>query len=296
MRRSALRTAPILAGVALALMGSQAQADKMGMMEILGGYGCTLSPESRRALLDATHDEADITTMSKSLLERGNAQQEGAYVVFDESVCSIKLPIVKNTASLGDPDIAATISAPDHYVGETRKMNEEFGENESGEGCYLMDTSAVFDKRAGGVRGAGTVDYIRFLGAHAIAGDLRFYSPNPLKTPISFRVMRGDCAKTQGAEEILANHAYFEKGFGEYVRTLHRTSTCGGGFSTKAMRAVVEMQGGSFDSNETPETPINALLFFEFDMIARAAGWYEGMSGTSKGTPRPPLCTYSSGD
>ena len=76
------------------------------------------------------------------------------------------------------------------------------------------------------------------------------------------------------------------------MRTLHSTSTCGGGHSTEAMRAVVEMQGGSFDSNEAPETPIDGFLFFEFDMIARAAGWYEGMSGTSKGVPRPPLCSY----
>jgi hypothetical protein len=34
----------------------------------------------------------------------------------------------------------------------------------------------------------------------------------------------------------------------------------------------------------------NAWIGFEITVIAMGAGWYEGMSPTRKGRPRPPLC------
>jgi hypothetical protein len=36
----------------------------------------------------------------------------------------------------------------------------------------------------------------------------------------------------------------------------------------------------------------NAWMFFEVKIIGMAAGWFEGISSSSQGIPRPPLCRY----
>lgn len=61
------------------------------------------------------------------------------------------------------------------------------------------------------------------------------------------------------------------------------------------MQFTAEMQGMAVDGSGDATPPINAWLYFEYDLIAMAAGWREGMSWTSKGNLRPPLCHYGAG-
>jgi hypothetical protein len=60
----------------------------------------------------------------------------------------------------------------------------------------------------------------------------------------------------------------------------------------KAIEQATRLQGGDPDADEQTNPEVNAWLWFEFDLISMAAGWRDGMTGTEKGKPRPPLCHY----
>ena len=282
-------------GFVLAFGGAPVFADASARaMEVLGAYGCTLESGSRAALGAAGLDEAAISELTEAALAAGEARQEREYVVFAKEVCEIGLPYIENEARLEDADIAAQITDIDHYVQDQKQYAEERGEayKGEGEGCYFRDVPPVFDAREGGARGAGGVEYIRFVGAHIAKGDVRFYGHSPFKTPISLRVMARDCGATEQGDEIRANHRFVREGFGSYVRTIGESTPCAEAPNWQGMSVAAKIQGFDPDSEVEPDPPINAWLYFEYEMMAMAAGWYAGMSGTEKGTPRPPLCTY----
>lgn len=136
------------------------------------------------------------------------------------------------------------------------------------------------------------MDYLRFIGAHIAKGEIRLYGTSPVRTPIALRAMTGKCADTEGAEAVNDNYGVLREGFGKYIRARGVSETCGDPDGIVGLREGLKIQGHDFDSAEDADPPINAWLSFEFDLIAMAAGWHEGMTGTQRGEPRPPLCHY----
>ncbi|WP_143831224.1 hypothetical protein [Octadecabacter temperatus] len=253
--------------------------------DFLARHGCTVSEESKDALANAGFLEPYTNAIIADALSRGVAKQEGAYVVLDASICTIELPDIQTTLAVGNPEIRAI--AP--YI---RDEYEYAGETTVNEGCFLTDAVDVFTDRASGDLDRGTADYLDFLAAGIISGELRFFSPNPLATPLGFQSFAGDCADVPNMPIVTPSHDFIASHFGQYVRAIGETSECDGPASGSALSIAAELQGLSGDRFEDPDPTFNAWLFFEYELITMAAGWHEGLSGSERGAPRPPLCHY----
>lgn len=257
------------------------------LSEFMGAHGCTLGADSRAAAEAAGFGTEAVEALVAESLADGRAAQEGNYVVLDETICTIRLPVIESAYSVSSPEIIAITSAVDAFAGDDAA------------GCFLDDPVALFDTLKGGPAGAGFSDFISFVGAGLIEGDLRFYSPSILKSPFGFQSLAGPCANVPEREDIDRSHAALVTGFGAYVRALGAETPCDGDkaaslpFDQSVMARFTATVQGVDPEDQDPNRPnINAWLWFEYDLIAMAAGWHEGMSGVEKGTPRPPLCHY----
>jgi hypothetical protein len=267
----------MIRGLFLALTATPAVADP-GLIDFLGGQGCTIGTDSRAAALAAGFDAAAMDALVAGTLADGRASQQGAYVVLNEATCTIRLPDITSAYTVTSPEVRAMTSA-----------NGALGEP----GCFLSDGPTAFAALHGGDVDAGFADYIAFVGAGLISGDLRFHAPSPLATPAGFQVLTGDCSQVPNIDAIRRSHAFLASRFGDYIRAVGAEIPCNAaGFGGGALDLPARMQGAdpALPLEDQPE--INAWLWFEYEMIAMAAGWHEGMTGTEKGTPRPPLCHY----
>ena len=255
-----------------------------GLTEFLGGQGCTIGGESSAAARDAGYTSAQILELAEAALAAGDAARHGNYVVLDGDICTIRLPQIPSRYSTDTPKIRAV--AP--FVREVYDLG---GTETVDEGCFLGGGSDLFRSLEGGDPKAGFEAYIAFIGSGLTSGDLRFYEISPLKTPVGFQIMTGE-ACTQGAnyDDINRSHDFIDSGFADYVRFVGANTPCGEDVTAGATQFAAQMQGFDFDRDLLDQPRINAWLAFEFDFITRAAGWYEGMTDTDRGTPRPPLC------
>lgn len=271
-----------LAGfVALAIAGPATAETPSDFMTFLGGHGCTLGSDSRAAAVASGFEPTFIDAITDAALENETAQQQGAYVVFDAQICEIRLPLIESAYDVESPEVRAITSeiVPDQEHGAP--------------GCYLEDAPTMFDTLAGGERGGGFDAYIAFVGAGLVSGDLRFYETSPLRAPVSFQSVTGACTGVANIDAIRRSHDVLQAGFGDYIRAVGAENSCDqGAGGTLRMRLSAEQQGydASIEVEDQPE--FNAWLWFEYDLIAMAAGWHEGMTGTERGTPRPPLCHF----
>jgi hypothetical protein len=270
----------------LSVAGTPAVADTE-LLAFMGGQGCTFGPASRAAA-EATGFSADtIGALVAQSLSDGTAVQQGEYVVLGEAVCTIRLPDIRSAYSVSSPEIAAITSAVDAHASDGMP------------GCFVVGASELFDKMNGGVPGAGFSEHIAFIAAGLMAGDLRFYSPSILQTPIAFQSLAGACAEVPDIPVLRDSHVALTTGFGEYVRALGAAMPCAGAssgdlpFEQSVMaRFTATIQGVDPNVPLEDQPRINAWLWYEYDLIGMAAGWHEGMTGTDRGTPRPPLCHY----
>ncbi|MFZ1340926.1 MAG: hypothetical protein WAS26_17940 [Paracoccaceae bacterium] len=272
-----MRRAVLLAFV---LAARPALGDEAALIAFMGGQGCTIGADSRTAAAAAGHDAAAVDALAAAALADGRGKQEGAYVVLNEATCTIRLPDITSPYTVNSPEIVAITSAIDAYAPE--------GEP----GCFIENLVDDFAALNGGDLDAGLRDFLAFTASGIIAGDLRFYSPSPLRTPISWQVVTGACAELQDIDAIRRSHAFIASGFGSYIRLLASETACPDGWNPRTMRFAAEIQGTdpAIPTEDQPE--INAWLGFEYDLIAFAAGWHEDLTATSPGTPRPPLCHY----
>ena len=268
----------------LLLAATPALADEAALIAFMGGQGCSIGADSRTAAIAAGHDASAIDALIKTTLADGRAKQERAYTVLNGATCTIRLPDITSPYTVTSPEILAITSPIDEYVGKDGFDDEP--------GCFVRNAFDVFDTLNGGERGAGFDDYIAFLGAGLISGDLRFYATSPLRTPMTFQNVTGDCAKVPNIDAIRRSHAFIESGFGDHIRILGAEASCDDGRSAHPMPYIAEIQGYLPGVLEEDQPEINAWLWFEYDMITMAAGWHEGLTGTAEGTPRPPLCHY----
>ncbi|WP_375281764.1 hypothetical protein [Pseudooctadecabacter sp.] len=270
----------VLAGLVAA---QPAWADE-GLTDFLGGQGCTIGAESSAAARDAGFTSAQILALAEAALASGNAARHGNYVVLDADICTIGLPQIPSRYTVDTPDIRA--ASP--YIREVYDLG---GTETVDEGCFLGGGSDLFRSLEGGDPKAGFEAYMAFIGSGLIAGDLRFYEISPLKTPAGFQIMTGEaCAAVANADDIARSHAFIDSGFADYVRFVGANTPCGENVTFQATQYIAQMQGFDFDRDLLDQPRINAWLALEFDFITRAAGWYEGMTDTDRGAPRPPLC------
>ncbi len=272
----------------LAFLSAQvARADDVELLALMGGQGCTIGADSREAAERAGFDAEQIDALMSMTLTNGKAKQQGRYVVLDEDICTIRLPDIQSDYTIASLEIRAITSAIDADASDGER------------GCFLGDAPFVFDGLKGGKSGAGFADFIAFIGAGIIAGDLRFYSPSVLRPPVAFQNVRGPCAAIPDIEVINRSYSALSTGFGGYVRALGAEVPCNDDqneelpYDTSVMaRYTATVQGYDLAADERDQPKINAWLWFEYDLITMAAGWHEGMTGTERGTPRPPLCHY----
>lgn len=264
-------------------VGTQQRAD---FLSLLGGHGCTLSVDSVDAAETAGTPREVVRDITAAALEDGSASEQGAYIVFADTVCQIRLPDIISKYATTDPEIRA--GAP--YVRETF---ERGGESYVEEGCFVEDAFNLFAEFENYDPRAGFDAFIAFTGAGLISGDVRFYATSPLTTPKGFQIVTGDgCADAPNVDQITENHQFLEQGFADYVRFVGRATECGDPVALEAGPFTAQLQGFDHSLDLADQLPINAWMDFEFLFITMAAGWHEGMTDLSRGTPRPPLCHY----
>ncbi|QEI08024.1 hypothetical protein FXN63_20905 [Pigmentiphaga aceris] len=153
-------------------------------------------------------------------------------------------------------------------------------------GCFL-DTSrlhAELRRTRGWSEDRLMQEYLRLLGSSLVSGDLAFYSSNPLHTPTAFQLTRGECAPVPHMADIERSHANLIKWFDPLIRTNAPNVACtrGATLITPELHDIArKLSEGSIS---------NAWVGMEIKLIALGAGWYEGVTATNPGTPRPPLC------
>lgn len=249
------------------------------VLEFMGGQGCTFGPDSIAAAQAAGFEAAHLDTVRKGALADGTATQLGEWVVLNASVCTIRLPLIETEWELDNPRIQALITAVDEMPDEP--------------GCFLEGAPQFFSDNYGDPVRAHDA-YMSFLAAHVISGDLRFYSPSGLVTPVSFQVMTGACGAVPAAEEIHATHRYIaDAPFATYLAYLQEADSCFEEGAVGGFAAALAVQGLSPGTYQAAEgTVFNAWLQIEYTVITAAAGWRIGASMESPGMTRPPLCMW----
>lgn len=271
--------------IVFALTAGPALADDAALLGYMGGQGCTFGVQSMAGAVAAGFDAAQIDRFITDALESGDATQQGLWTVLNYSICTIRLPELISPILASDPEILAL--AP--YVSETFDSGDG---PVTEEGCFFAEGQEFFTGRNDGDVDAGYADYLTFLGASIIAGEARFYSSSPLVTPRGFQLTAGECGAAPNVPDVLESQPLISEHFGEYVRRVGEETVCGDPIGPAGVLFAAEIQGSGPMSSETDMDGINAWLWFEWDVITRAAGWYEGVSGTDMGVPRPPLCHY----
>ena len=268
----------LAASPCLAQTDGDARAVRAQFLSFLGGHGCTLSPDSVDEAVAAGTARETIRDLTEAALQVGEAKEQGAYIVFDDDVCQVRLPDIVSKYTVDDPEIRA--GSP--YV-----------QNEIAEGCFVEDAFTLFAELEEFDPRAGFEAFITFVGAGIISGDVRFYGTSPQSTPQGFQIVTGpDCYMAPNIEQINDSHSFIADGFADYVRLVGRATECGDPVSQEAGLFAADLQGFDHSVDVEDQPPVNAWLDFEFLFITMAAGWHEGMTDVDRGTPRPPLCHY----
>ena len=276
-------TVSALCGLPLLLFAAPAGAEgNAELLDFMGGQGCTIGADSRTAATGAGFAADAIDALAASALANGTGQQQGDYLVLDRTVCTILLPEIQSRFTVDSPEIRAIISPMDHYAADGER------------GCFLMDPIEHFIRLYDGDEAAAQKGYIAFLAAGIISGNLRFYAPSPLATPVSWQVLSGDCSDVPNIQDIRRSHAFIASGFGEYIRLTREETRCEDAPADFGARDFSVAQQGADPQALLERTfeglEVNAWIWFEYDLITMAAGWHEGVDPKSRGNPRPPLC------
>lgn len=243
-----------------------AAADDTAIMDFMGTQGCTVDTAVQaRAAQPGIDADAFEVRIAKALND-GDAEKHGAWTLLAETICSIRMPEIETPFPLEDPNVGEFVSAPDAY--EHR-------------GCFV-DGAKLLDHmitRSGQDKDRANDAYLRFLASGIISGEVRFYTGDPLATPPGFQVFSGNCADVPDLAAIRQNHALLVQQFGNVIRTVGGAAGCDGDITALLQRETASLPGNT-----------NAWMFYEVTIIAMAAGWFEGMSHSDRGVPRPPLC------
>lgn len=249
--------------------------DRAALVDFFAGQGCAIGPASRAAAMAAGFSADQIDALAAEEAGRDGAVSTGGWLVMAPTACRMRPPEIGGTVQLGDPEVVAMISAPDAYA------------DQDSPGCFVdagmmgrlqhtrgMDADTAFE------------EYIRLIGRSIISGEMTFYSDSMLVTPFGFQSMTGICAQVPAAADIRRDHDFLIQNFDPLVRAIMTTNSC------DDFMGWVNSDGSPVPDTAPGTATSNAWMWYEVLTIAIAAGWFEGISSTEKGMPRPPLCHY----
>lgn len=264
-----------LAASLFAGMISTAAAQPAGLADFIADQACAIGPQTRSAAIASGHDAQAVDALIASAQQDSNTVKTGQWLVLSSAQCRIKPLVVASDIKLSDPEVRASVSSPTVPTAD--------GEV----GCFL-DTSRLFEE----LRRTRSWDeerlhqeYLRMLGASIVSGELSFYSSDPLWTPM-FQLTTGDCAKLPHMADIKRSHENLIKLFDPLIRANAVNVEC----SRRASPLTHELH--EIARTLSKGTISNAWAGMEIKLIAMGAGWYEGISATNPGIPRPPLCHF----
>lgn len=252
-------------------------------LAFMGGQGCTYGVEARALGEAAGFEGSEMDAMAEAYLLNGQAERHDRWVVLNAEICTIRLPDITPVLSLDDADVAATIEV----VAEDPEWDLRGG-------CYLDLRGQDLETSRGW--SADDAERARWdlVAAGVISGEIRFFESSFLRTPVTFQVLRGDCAAVGTTAPVAENHRAVVEHFGPYMRRMMAYVPCDQSLSPERFDGQIasELQGMSIGDDVPPGDSFNAYLSMEYFFVALAAGWIEGASATERGTPRPPMCHY----
>lgn len=261
--------------LALAAGGLRAQEDTLG--EVLAEHGCVVGPAEVMADEGVAPDLRDeLMAYAETALDAGQAERQGDWIVLGPELCTIRPPQIDRAYDITSPIVAQSISAVDAYA--------EFEEY----GCFVSGEEMQQDlmRQDGLTRDAAAVAYLEVLAEGVRSGRVSFFSDDPLRTPMGFQVLTGECADVPWIDDIRRSQALMLKHFDTLVRDNASRVTC------EANSAPVTVEVGQALTDLTNGEAPNAWTMMDMMVLAIGAGWVEGISANERGTPRPPICSY----
>lgn len=241
--------------------------------DFFAGQGCAIGPQTYDAAIRAGFEPAAIDRLKENARADKGTLSTGDWLVLSPQACTIRIPKIKSAIRLGDPEVVKSTSAKDARSADGYP------------GCFLV--GSVYEEVIATRRwfpDIANLEYIRFLAEGIASGTLSFYSPDPLSTPPGVMITSGECADVPSMADVRRSHDLLVEHFDTFVREYLKEDCEDGGMAMMEVGEMTKKLGG--------ESRVNAWTFFEVEMIARGAGWWEGMSARDKGKPRPPMCHY----
>lgn len=271
----AWQTLEVLA-IAVSLTTTPVSADDKPIKDFFAAQGCAIGPSTIAAAIVNGIDHATIEGYAATARTDPNTVKTGNWLVLSPEACEIRPPVVTSEIRMSDPEVIQNLSAVDAYA------------KDGNAGCFLNGQGLVktLETSRGWNDDKAYLEYLRFLSASIVSGELSFYSPDPLRTPVGFVATSGACARIPQMPDIARSHDLLIRHFDALIR------------ADAAGEAVCESYGvPSWKFREVAEQVIgdrapNAWLGLEIRFIAMGAGWFDDVTATSKGRPRPPLCRY----
>ncbi len=265
--------------VCLALFAFPCAADPVAL-SFFERNGCVASAGDLTVAQTEGVDVAPIDAFVTAQMAAGHVVEQGAYTVLSPEICTIRLPDIQTEWRLDAPEIQAITTTVDD--------EPEFP------GCFLEDVTGFFERQYPDDPARAYDEWVRFIAAHIISGDVRFFGDSPLVTPATWQVVTGACANVPQIDAIRATHRYIsDDAFAQVIATLQANDACFQERSDSLRDAVLALQGIDLATGSaTGDGPVNAWLDTEYLIIFLAADWFIGDSLTERGMTRPPLCGW----
>ncbi len=243
-----------------------AAAETTRIMDFLGKEGCTVDDAVRAKAVKAGLDSDAVDARIATALDDGDAETHGAWTVLSATICTIRIPEIEAPFQLEDQTVKAFTSAPGAFEHP---------------GCFISGAELLDHLVRQNNQGKDRAQdaYLQLLASGIFSGKLRFYSDDPLVTPPGFQVFNGSCSDLPNLAAIQRNHALLVQHFGTVIRAVGKSAKCDGD-----VMAIVQREAAALPGNT------NAWMFHEIMVIAMAAGWFDGLTYSDRGVPRPPLC------
>lgn len=252
------------------------RAEDQRVEKFFADQGCAIGPSTIAAAIASGIERSDVEAYVAAVRADPNNMKTGDWTVLAVESCEIRPPSVTSEIKLVDPEVVQSLSAIDAYA--------EYGDI----GCFL-DGPKLFEavqSTRGWDADKANLEYMRFLAQSIVSGELSMYSASPVRTPPGFILMSGKCAETPQMPEIKRSHDLLMKHFDALIRA----DAAGEAFCKRD--GAPSLKFSQVAEKVIGEKPSNAFFYMDVSVIAWGAGWFEGMSSSSKGMPRPPLCRY----
>ncbi len=277
--RNTVRLIGFACGLLFVLVSSasaQGANQNEALIQFFAGQGCAIGPSTIIAARVDGFSPHEIDQLRDAARSDPDTIKTGGWLVLSAEVCEIELPRINNQLHVSDPEVAERISAVDAYAAE------------GSFGCFFH-LDGLFEHLAltrGWSERKATHEYIGMVGATLKSGELTFYSENPLASPYGYSLTTGPCAEVPNMPKIKQNHELLVRHFDALIRANAQHVVCEAGAN------LYTPEFHDIAKNLTDNMNRNEWLWFEIQVIAMGAGWYEGLSWSRKGMPRPPLCHF----